>query len=140
MSSDQDYAALVAKAEKAVAAVKDPDLKRIAFQKVLDNLLSEGAVSDETPALQKKAQKKTTQKAKSTPSGSSGPKAYVEGLIEEKFFKKPKTISQVKAELENLGHHIPITSLSGPLQRLCQQRRLRRQKLADSGTYAYSEW
>ena len=139
MSSEQDYAALVAKAEKAVAAVKDPDLKRIAFQKVLDNLLSEGAASEGTPAAQK-VQKKAAQKARSAPSGSSGPKAYVEGLIEEKFFKKPKTISQVKAELENLGHHIPITSLSGPLQRLCQQRKLRRQKLADSGTYAYSEW
>jgi len=37
MSSDQDDAALVAKAEKTVAAAKDPDLNRIAFQKALDN-------------------------------------------------------------------------------------------------------
>jgi len=40
MKSHQEYSDLVAHAEKAVAAVKDPDLKRIAFQKVLDDLLS----------------------------------------------------------------------------------------------------
>ncbi len=64
-------------------------------------------------------------------------------MIGEGFFKKPKTITQVKAELENRGHHIPMTSLSGPLQTLCQQRVLRRQKGKTEGTkqiYAYSEW
>jgi hypothetical protein len=39
MAADQDYAALILQAEKAVAGVKDPDLKRIAFQKILDELL-----------------------------------------------------------------------------------------------------
>lgn len=33
-----NYAELVSKAEEAVAAVKDPELRRIAFQKVLDDL------------------------------------------------------------------------------------------------------
>ncbi len=33
--ADDKYAALVAQAEKAVAAVKDPSLKQIAFQKIL---------------------------------------------------------------------------------------------------------
>ncbi len=39
-----NYAELVSKAEEAVAAVKDPELRRIAFQKVLDDLL--GTVVD----------------------------------------------------------------------------------------------
>jgi len=40
MKAADKYAALVAQAEKAVASVKDPSLKQIAFQKVLDDLLS----------------------------------------------------------------------------------------------------
>lgn len=64
-------------------------------------------------------------------------------MIDEGFFKKPKTIAHVKAELENRGHHIPLTSLSGPLQKLCQRKKLRRQRLKTSGkkqTFAYSNW
>ena len=76
---------------------------------------------------------------------SSGPKAYVRELIEEGFFKKPKTIAEVRAELGNRGHHIAITSLSGPLQKLCQERALRRHKGTSDGngkktTFNYSEW
>jgi hypothetical protein len=39
VSGPQDYSEVVAQAEKAVASVKDPDLKKIAFQKILDDLL-----------------------------------------------------------------------------------------------------
>jgi hypothetical protein len=71
--------------------------------------------------------------------------AYVRELIDDGFFKKPKTIAEVRAELGNRGHHIAITSLSGPLQKLCQQRALRRHRVAgdDNGKRAafnYSEW
>ncbi len=38
MTEDPKYANLVAQAEKAVANVADPELKRIAFQKILDDL------------------------------------------------------------------------------------------------------
>lgn len=41
MANEQpNYAAIVAEAEKAVAAVKDPELKQAAFTKVLDTILS----------------------------------------------------------------------------------------------------
>jgi hypothetical protein len=42
-------------------------------------------------------------------------------MVDDGFFKKPKTISEVKAELENRGHHIPLTSLSGPMQALSEE-------------------
>jgi hypothetical protein len=140
MKSHQEYSELVAQAEKAVAAVKDPDLKRIAFQKVLDDLLASSASKHAPSAAPKRREATDQPKPKST---FRGPKAYIAELLKEDFFKKPKTISEVKAELENRGHHIPLTSLSGPLQRLCQERSLRRQKLKASGnkqTYAYSAW
>ena len=141
MTTERNYAELVGTAEKAVAGVKDPELKRVAFQKVLDDLLA--AQSTSTP---RKSQPETKVRRKPAPRGTSnrsGPQAYVEEMVADGYFKKPKTIAQVKAELENRGHHIALTSLSGPLQKLTQRRTLRRQRSKTSGnkqTFVYSEW
>lgn len=139
MADNPDYTEMVAQAEKAVASVKDPELKRVAFQKVLEVLLS-SHTGDAG-----KSSKKLPRRAKTRPranTGRSGPRSYLQEMIEEGFFKKPKTITQVKAELENRGHHIPLTSLSGPLQGMCQRRHLRRQRVTTGNkqTFAYSDW
>ena len=137
---DDKYAALVAQAEKAVASVKDPSLKQIAFQKILDDLLSANN-QDSQPSPARKRRKEQPQKIRGRARG--GPTQYIQELIGDNFFKKPKTISEVKAELGNRGHHIAMTSLSGPLQNLCKAKVLRRQKLkaADKRqTFAYSVW
>ncbi len=140
MTTPTNYADLVVQAEKAVAGVKDPELKRIAFQKVLEDLLAAPARAADLPTA------KPSKRAPARPRRSalaSGPRRYIQELIEEGFFKKPQTIANVKALLENRGHHIPLTSLSGPLQAMCQRRLLRRQKIKASGNkqaYAYSNW
>jgi hypothetical protein len=136
-----DYADLAVKAEKAVAHVKDPELRRIAYQKILEDLLSNPSKKPGSATSTKPAPAKGGGGA--TPK-ASGPQAYVEELVAEGFFDKQKTITQVRAELENRGHHIPTTSLSGPMQKLCQRRVLRRQKASGSDekkqTFAYSNW
>jgi hypothetical protein len=140
MTGPTDYKELVAQAEKAVAAVKDPELRRIAFQKILDDLLG-GSASPATRRVTA-AKKRPASGEKPKRAAKGGPQAYVEELVSEGFFKKPKTIANVKAELQNRGHHIPLTSLSGPLQKLCQRRLLRRQgvKSGKKQTSAYSHW
>ena len=143
MKGSKDYQALVEQAEKAVAAVKDPELKRIAFQKILESLISgtDDAVAELTPDRQRLPTK--SRSSKQPRKGRGGPAGYLSELVDEGFFKKPKTIAEVKAELENRGHHIPLTSLSGPLQKKCQARVLRRQRINTSGkkgTFAYSNW
>lgn len=131
------YAELVAEAESAVANVKDAELRRVAFERVLNDLLTAGdAATKEKPKAAPKATKEAPKKAAKK---RGGPQAYIEEMVEDGFFKKPKTISEVKAELENRGHHIPVTSLSGPMQKLCQKKVLRRQK-PDGKTFAYSHW
>ena len=141
MAERPDYAGLVAQAEKAVAAVTDPELKRIAFQKILDDLLEESPAQGEgRPKAATKKRVKSAQQTKRGPKG--GPQTHVEELVDEGFFKKPKTIANVRAELENRGRHIPLTSLSGPLQKLCQRKVLRRQRVKSGKkqTFAYSTW
>lgn len=131
------YSELVTQAESAVAGVKDPELRRAAFEKVLEDLLSQAAGRPFAPAKPHGEGKKSTGKRAKA---RGGPRAYIEEMIDDGFFKKPKTISEVKVELGNRGHHIPLTSLSGPLQSLCKKRVLRRQKTGDKGTFSYSHW
>lgn len=144
MKKAKPYAELVTQAEEATKAIKDPELRRVAFERVLDDLLSGGGAAAPGPGRAAKHPGRPTPGiAKSKK--SSGPKGYVRALYDDGYFTKPKTIAQVKAELANRGHHIALTSLSGPLQSLCQERVLRRHK-AKSGdkakkpTYNYSEW
>jgi hypothetical protein len=143
VANSKEYAELVARAEKAVISVKDPELRRVAFQKVLEDLLSGGGQSSSAarPAAKRRGRVAVAASGRKSPKG--GTQSYIDELVEEGFFKKPKTISNLKAELENRGHHIPMTSLSGPLQRMCQQRVLRGQKVKTSGnrqTFGYSGW
>jgi len=149
------YAELVAQAEQAVSGVKDAELRRVAFERVLDDLLSGGRDRDSpagAPETEKsrgrrvvpaKAQARGGSGAARPSSKRGGPQAYLEELVADDFFKKQKTISEVKAELGNRGHHIALTSLSGPLQKLCQKKVLRRQKIDGKGgkkTFGYSNW
>jgi len=132
------YAELVARAEQAVAGVKDAELRRVAFERILNDLLSGG--SEAQSGKPKSSARAVKRGHVNLPAKSrNGPQRYVEEMIDDGFFKKPKTISEVKAELENRGHHIPVTSLSAPMQKLCQKKLLRRQK-PDGKTYSYSNW
>lgn len=147
--ADTNYEDLVKQAEQAVGPVKDPELKRIAFEKILDALLETPEAQRDIKTKSKKSTarrlsgRKSTEGQKTTKK-RAGTAAYIEELIDEQFFAKPKTIAAVKAELGNRGHHIPLTSLSGPLQSLCQRKRLRREKSQsnDGGkkAFAYSNW
>jgi hypothetical protein len=148
-TNTDSLAALATEAEAAVASVKDPELKRVAFDKILSALLEQrgggGTRAPESKAKSTGASQAREHKGKASAKSRRGPKAYIESLIEDDFFKQQRTIAEVKAELANMGHHVALTSLSGPLQRLTQERKLRRQKITANGkgskaTFAYSNW
>ena len=145
MKNEKPYADLVSQAEKAVAAIKDPELRRVAFERVLDDLLSDGGASTPGKGHSSTRAKGAVSRSLAKSKKTSGPKGYVRELVEDGFFKKPKTIAEVKAELANRGHHIALTSLSGPMQQFCQERVLRRHKgnASEKGKKAafnYSVW
>lgn len=141
-TKNQRFAELAEEAEQSVAGVKDPELRRIAYQKILEDLLGSQRPPEPSPSNPRRAAKGAA-KASKPAKKRIGTQAYLGELVDENFFKKPKTIANVKAELENRGHHIPLTSLSGPLQRLCQRRVLRRsraQGAKNKQQYSYSNW
>lgn len=132
------YALLIAEAEAAVAAVKDPTLKQPAFVTILGALLhTDGGLSH----VSAPSTSSNRRKERAAP-GGRGPMTYVQEVVDAGFFQVLRTIGDVKSELSNRGHHIPLTSLSGPLQRLVQRKVLRRHKRSDGNKdqYAYSNY
>jgi len=52
----------------------------------------------------------------------------VSALVDGGFFKKPRDLASVKAALEEMGHHYPVTTLSGVMLGQVRKRILRRLK------------
>jgi superfamily II DNA/RNA helicase len=66
-------------------------------------------------------------------------KGEIPGLIDslksEDFFKAPRKLADIQKKLAELGHHYPVTSLSGAMQVQSRNRNLRRFK--QNGKYVY---
>lgn len=52
----------------------------------------------------------------------------VDSLVDGGFFKKPKGLAAIKAALGEMGHHYPVTTLSGTMLDQVRRRKLRRLK------------
>jgi hypothetical protein len=79
-------------------------------------------------------------KAAAKPAQKSGKvtvTTLAEDLRKEGFFKKPKTLGEIKLRLADLGHNYPLTGLSGPMRREVKSKRLRRFK--EKGKYVYAQ-
>lgn len=63
--------------------------------------------------------------------------SLAEDLRSEGFFKKPKSLSEIKSRLSDMGHTYPLTGLSGPMQTEVKRKRLRRFK--EKGNYVYAQ-
>lgn len=50
----------------------------------------------------------------------------VASLIDSGFFKKPRSLADIKRALEEIGHHYPVTTLSAAMLRQVRRRSLRR--------------
>jgi superfamily II DNA/RNA helicase len=59
----------------------------------------------------------------------------VESLKAESFFKTPRGLSDLQKKLAEIGHHYPLTTLSGAMQSQSRKRNLRRFKR--DGKYVY---
>jgi hypothetical protein len=80
-----------------------------------------------------KAQPRRSQQAKDH--GSGGIPDLVAILKGENFFKSPKGLGEIRKKLADMGHHYPLTTLSGAMQTQAKKRNLRRFK--QDGKYIY---
>jgi hypothetical protein len=83
--------------------------------------------------VQSKAHRSKPQQSKDHSSG--GIPDLVQALKDEDFFKGPKGLGEIRKRLADMGHHYPLTTLSGAMQNQAKKRSLRRFK--QNGKYVY---
>lgn len=52
----------------------------------------------------------------------------IESLIDGRFFTKPRTLAEIKNALAEMGHHYPVTTLSGAMLTQVRRKNVRRLK------------
>jgi|SRR5438876_1628722 len=136
-------AAAARKAEEATADIKDPELRKIAFSKILDHLLGGATEVREAPQIPR-GPRKLEKPIRSAPSPQEGPMTWLEDLIREGFFDVPKPSGDILGKLAEQGHHLRLSNITWQLRQLVRQRKLRRQKKQESAgkkaTWVYSKW
>jgi hypothetical protein len=109
----------------AKAQIRFPDGTTVKVEGTPDEV---SAVVERGRKAQEVAQRGTRAKGKAR----SQPLQLVDlvaNLIDGGFFKKkPKDLAAVKTALEEMGHHYPVTTLSGAMLREVRKRNLRRLK------------
>ena len=94
---------------------------------------------EEVAAVLEKLQARKSGKIpqRTTPPGKSRGEipSLIEHLKAEEFFKTPRGLADVRNKLAEIGHHYPVTTLSGAMQSQTRSRSLRRFK--QGGKYVY---
>lgn len=112
-------------AQDAVADMPDGALKTKAFEVFLQHLLALESPGKPVQAAISPQRTASTPKPTKKP-GSTKTRTLL--LKDEGFFAVPRSIAEIKSELQAHGWILPRTSLSGPLLGLVRERQLRRMK------------
>jgi hypothetical protein len=120
-------------AEQAVRDMAEGDLKVKAFETILTHLLSSNSGHNNTEPAGGNGNVAGSGKShlKQKEPVSELPKSVGKRILFLKadgFFASQKSIAEIRSELKKNGWHYPVTSMSGPLQKLVQKRQLRRQR------------
>ncbi len=115
-------------AEHAVSEMPDGELKVKAFEVILSHLLADGPPRPVPKSTQAEVDASAAGRREGKSARSINSRILV--LRDEGYFKTQKAIGEVREELKAHGWHYPLTTLSGRLQALVQQRQLRRERVS----------
>ena len=132
-------------AMRAVENMPDNELKGRAFEVILGRLLDAevGPGRDTFPGGSQAPKVAKSVRGAAIPAvRNKAPKSCSERILslrDDGFFKSPRTLGEIRSELQMHGWTYPLTSLSGPVQKLVQKRELRRLAGGDEkkGSYTY---
>lgn len=134
---------VVQTAESIASHVADPELRSIAFDRLLQRLLR-GADSALELERTEVARRPAPSPRSPRRTAKEGPTAWVESLRAEAFFSEPKTLSNVVERVRALGHNIESKNVTDPLEKLVQAKILRRERTAGNGgkrgVWSYSNY
>jgi hypothetical protein len=126
MSTVEEFKRSVQVALEASASISDPDLRRIAFDRILTESLRRSEATP--PAASAGVGSSHRGPPRSRSEAPPGPSHWVDDLLEDEFFTKPRTIADVVDAVRAAGHNVLSKDVTYPLSRLVQQKGLRREK------------
>jgi hypothetical protein len=127
-------------AEKAVAAVKDPRLREIAFGRILDHLLASKNLNPgqaKSVASERRSSEKAEEKVTSKEKDRSGATGGLRSLIDEGKLDSPRTASEIIEFLKQEGRHYSKPSVLMGLLNLVRERVLTRFKEKGEKNWKY---
>ena len=116
-------------AEKAVADMPDGELKLKAFEVILGHLISASSTEGQKPPKSAGAVEEA-ELSDDLPARSVSGRLMV--LRQEAFFKAPKSLPEIREEMQAHGWHYPQATIGPVLITLVQKRQLRRQRVQDN--------
>ncbi len=121
-------------AEAAVEDMTDPQLKNTAFATILAHQLKEDRVRLEPSAMAPSRSKSPAAK-KAPGQRRDGTTARLLDLVEENFFRQPRSLAEIRNALAEKGWHYQMEALGTPVTRLVQSKNkyLRRTQVAEGG-------
>ncbi len=127
------------KADKLASFVRRESYRSFAFAVLFERLLGASIKLSIRDAGSKKAQ---APKVGPTTRAKAGPTRRVRELVNDNFFKTRKSLKAVLAELTDRGHGYGAGIIGKALQRMCQERLLRRTKAKEGkrSIYVYTNW
>lgn len=100
--------------------------------------------ASKTQGTRGRAKKSSSSSSTKGQASSDGPMGQLAKLKADGFFKEPKTMQNILAELETRGIHYIDSYLTNPLQKLVRRQELRRKKRVPQGgkkeVWHYSNW
>jgi len=127
----------------ATDKISDPQLRGIAFGKVLDHLFVGQPIEPSLCIGQGSSAQPHPPGGANSPS-RDGPNAWVHSLFAEGFFSKSRSLAEVTEAVRAQGHNVESKNVTAPLEKLIQSKTLRRERKADDvskrGVWMYSNY
>jgi len=130
---------IISEAEAITSEITDPEIRRVAFDRVLQYLLQNNYSTD-LPKKTTDNKIKVKVKAKKDSTAKAGTKTWLEELIEEDFFKNPTSSKNILEALDERGHILKSTDITFALALLVKEKKLRRRKMAVEGGKLQLHW
>lgn len=128
---------IISEAEEITSKITDPEIRKVAFDRILQYLLQNN-LSTVSPVKTTQNDEKVKPKKDSTV--KAGTKTWLEELIEEEFFKTPKSSKNILEALNERGHILKSTDITGALALLVKEKKLRRRKMDVEGGKSQLHW
>lgn len=119
-------------AQTVTAGIADPQLRSVAFGKVLDHLIASptGPVTLTRARVAKSPRPKS---ARAPRAPHDGPTAWVEALRSEGFFAAPKSLADLTEAVCARGHKVESKNVTEPLEKLVRAKILKRERKPSEG-------